>query len=207
MKSVLRRLCEVFGLGSRLEGRIQDLKKFGMTIGQGCVISLDAEFEEAWATHIRIGNDVTVARGARFISHDASTWRALGATRVGIIEIGDRTFIGAYAVVMPNVRIGSDVVVGSGSVVTRDVPDGTVVAGNPARALCTTAQLYEKTRSKLTSAPSFGEEYRLRCGGTVAMRKAMRERMPGGECYIVSTPPKSAQNSVQEQNVKSAAKQ
>lgn len=177
-----------------------------MAIGDGCVISLDAEFEEAWATHIRLGNEVTIARGARFISHDASTWRALGATRVGIIEIGDRTFIGAYAIVMPNVRIGSDVVVGSGSVVTRDVPNGTVVAGNPARTICTTAQLHNKTREKMaSSAPSFGEEYRLRCGGTVGMRKSMLERMPNGECYIVSTSTRAGQNSSPETNVKASA--
>lgn len=156
-----------------------------MVIGEKCSIAGDAEFEEAWATHIRIGNEVTVARGARFISHDASTWRELGASRVGVIEIGDRTFIGAYTIVMPNVRIGSDVIVGSGSVVTRDVPNGEVVAGNPARKICTTVEYLEKTKKKLTNAPCFGEEYRRKRGGTVAMRQAMRERMPDGEAYIV----------------------
>lgn len=185
MKSVLNRVAELLGLRATIESRTRKLKKHGMTIGEGCVISLDAEFEEAWASHIKLGNDVTIARGARFISHDASTARALGATRVGIIEIGDRAFIGAYCIVMPNVRIGSDVIIGSGSVVTRDVPDGTVVGGNPARPLCTTAQLLEKTKVKLKNSPCFGEEYRLRHGGTVAMRKTMLEKMPAGECYIV----------------------
>lgn len=164
---------------------MEELRRYGMTIGEKCTIALDAEFEEAWASHIKIGNEVSIARGARFISHDASTWRALGATRVGVIEIGDRTFIGAYTIVMPNVRIGKDVVVGSGSVVTRDVPDGTVVAGNPARKICTTAELYDKVKSKLTQVPCFGEEYRLKRGSTLAMRQAMREKMPNGEAYIV----------------------
>ena len=41
--------------------------------------------------------------------------------------------IGAGAVVLPNLRIGRDAVVGAGAVVTRDVPDNAVVYGNPAR--------------------------------------------------------------------------
>lgn len=164
---------------------MRELRSYGMTIGEKCTIALDAEFEEAWASHIRIGNEVSIARGARFISHDASTWRSLGATRVGIISIGDRAFIGAYTIVMPNVRIGSDAVIGSGSVVTRDVPAGTVVAGNPARKICLTAELHEKVKNKLSNAPCFGEEYRLKRGGTLAMRQSMLERMPNGEGFIV----------------------
>ena len=185
MISVLRKLREIFGPAPTISSRMEELRRYGMTIGEKCTIALDAEFEEAWASHIRIGNEVTIARGARFISHDASTWRALGATRVGIIEIGDRAFIGAYTIVMPNVRIGSDAVVGSGSVVTRHVPDGTVVAGNPARKICMTSELHEKIKSKLSHAPCFGEEYRLKRGSTLAMRKSMLERMPDGEAYIL----------------------
>jgi maltose O-acetyltransferase len=185
MISVLRKLRKIFGPAPTIPSRMEELRGYGMTIGEKCTIALDAEFEEAWASHIRIGNEVSIARGARFISHDASTWRALGATRVGIIEIGDRSFIGAYTIVMPNVRIGSDVVVGSGSVVTRHVPDGTVVAGNPARKICMTSELYEKVKNKLSQAPCFGEEYRLKRGSTLAMRKSMLKRMPDGEGYIV----------------------
>lgn len=185
MRGVLQKILGTLGLKTTAEGRLQRLKDIGMVIGEKCVIAFDAEFEEPWATHIRIGNEVTIARGARFISHDASTWRAIGITRVGIIEIGDRSFIGAYSIVMPNVRIGSDVVIGSGSVVTRSVQDGLVVAGNPARQICTTAQLHEKVKSKSQKGPCFGEEYRLRCGGTVAMRKTMLARMPEGEGFIV----------------------
>jgi len=162
-----------------------ELKKYGMIIGEKCYIAPNVEFEEAWATHIRIGNEVSIARGSRFISHDASTWRALGVTRVGVIEIGDRTFIGAHSIIMPNVRIGSDVIVGSGSVVTKNIPDGVVVGGNPARQICTTAELHEKIKSKMNSVPRFGEEVRAKRGSTVETRQSMRERMPDGEAYIV----------------------
>jgi putative colanic acid biosynthesis acetyltransferase WcaF len=49
------------------------------------------------------------------------------------ISIGPRAFIGARVFVMPGVNIGAGAIVGACSVVTRDVPENTVVAGNPAR--------------------------------------------------------------------------
>ena len=48
------------------------------------------------------------------------------------VVIGDDVWIGANAVVLPGVHIGRHVVVAAGAVVTRDVPDGCVVAGVPA---------------------------------------------------------------------------
>lgn len=49
--------------------------------------------------------------------------------------IGKRCFIGARAIIMPGVKIGDEVVVGSGAVVTKDVPSNCIVAGNPARII------------------------------------------------------------------------
>ena len=157
-----------------------------MVIGEGCHLAPDAEIEEPWASHVTLGNEVTLARGVRFISHDASMWRSLGATRVGVITVGNRSFIGAFTIVMPNVRIGADTIIAAGSVVTRDIPAGVVAAGNPARVIKTIGDLQEKTKAKLARTPCFGEEYRQKCGGTVAMRKSMLDVMPDGECYIVS---------------------
>jgi maltose O-acetyltransferase len=49
------------------------------------------------------------------------------------IEIGSDCWIGGGAIILPGVKIGSKTVIGAGSVVTRDVPDGVVAAGNPCR--------------------------------------------------------------------------
>ncbi|CAG7786545.1 unnamed protein product, partial [Allacma fusca] len=51
------------------------------------------------------------------------------------ITIGDDVWIGGMAVICPGVKIGNGVVVGAGSVVTKDVPDYVVVAGNPAKII------------------------------------------------------------------------
>jgi maltose O-acetyltransferase len=51
------------------------------------------------------------------------------------VEIGDDVWVGGAAVICPGVRVGARSVVGAGSVVTRDVPEGVFAAGNPCRVI------------------------------------------------------------------------
>jgi maltose O-acetyltransferase len=51
------------------------------------------------------------------------------------IEIGSDVWVGGGAIILPGVRIGSRAVIGAGSVVTRDVPDAVLAAGNPCRVI------------------------------------------------------------------------
>jgi maltose O-acetyltransferase len=60
------------------------------------------------------------------------------------IKIGDYAFIGMGVIVLPGISIGRGAIIGSGSVVTKDVPDNCVHAGNPARFICNTDELFEK---------------------------------------------------------------
>lgn len=96
---------------------------------------------------MRISGDVL------FSNHDGGTWAFRHdeqyrlVSKFGRISVGDYTFIGARAMIMPGVKIGHHCVIGACSLVTKDVPDGTVVGGVPASVICTTEQYAEKCRA------------------------------------------------------------
>lgn len=61
--------------------------------------------------------------------------RSTGYEYGAAVTIGDNVWIGGSVVICPGVRIGSNTVIGAGSVVTKDIPDWVVAAGNPCRVL------------------------------------------------------------------------
>lgn len=95
-----------------------------------------------------IGKNCTLT-GTTLLAHDASPslflpelvnreYPYLPGSRLSYrntIFIGDNVFIGWGSIVLPGVNIGNNVVVGAGSVVTKNIPDNSVVAGNPARVI------------------------------------------------------------------------
>ena len=81
---------------------------------------------------VMFGPNVTIATANHPIDPDL---RARGLQYNKDVHIGENTWIGAGAVVVPGVRIGKNTVIGAGSVVTRDIPDNVVAVGNPCRVL------------------------------------------------------------------------
>lgn len=99
-----------------------------------------AGFVHIWAGgEVRIGNDVLIASHTVITSqsHDvnAQIYNRTNVMKPVVIE--DNVWIGAGAIILPGVRIGSGAVIGAGSVVTKDVPPRTLMVGVPARALRT----------------------------------------------------------------------
>ena len=113
---------------------------------------------------IELGSDVTITSGVTFVNHDGGVGvlrsRHPGLNVYDAISVGDRVFIGTRTIVLPGVSIGSDVVIGAGSVVTRDVPDGTVAAGNPCRPIRAIEEYEQRALERATywqGAPAPGE--------------------------------------------------
>jgi maltose O-acetyltransferase len=63
--------------------------------------------------------------------------------------------VGHGSIILPNVRIGSRVVIGAGSVVTKDIPDNSVAAGNPAEVIKTFDAFLEKHASQIKTRPVY----------------------------------------------------
>lgn len=100
---------------------------WGMDIDPTAAFSLKAHFDRTHPRGIHIGRQSYVAFGAVILTHDMT--RGLYADT----RIGARCFIGAHSILLPGISIGDGSIVAAGSVVTRDVAPGTIVAGNPAR--------------------------------------------------------------------------
>ena len=106
-----------------------------------------------------IGDNVTLAAGCRVLLHDASTKKIFGYSKTGIVFIGNNVFVGSQAIILPNVRIGSNVIIGAGAVVSKDIPDNSVVAGNPARVIHSYDCFVQKNTSLFNSRPHFKKHY------------------------------------------------
>ncbi len=88
---------------------------------------------------IEIGDRVTVTNGVRLLTHDGATWlirdeKGRRHLHKKVI-IGNDVFIGVDSILMPGVHIGNRVIVAAGSVVTKSVPDGVIIGGNPAKII------------------------------------------------------------------------
>lgn len=161
------------------------LKKRGLKIGGGCSIQPHCIIDPQHCWLISIGNNVTLAPRVHILAHDASTKRALGYTKIGLVTIGDNVFIGAGSIILPGVTIGSDSIIGAGSVVTKDIPEGVVAAGSPARIIKTVGEYYAVEGRKLEDLPCFGSEYTIAEGVTQDMKEGMVASLQGlGEGFV-----------------------
>jgi len=115
------------------------LRRQGAQIGRECRIYISDLGPEPYL--IRIGDHVTIASGVSLVTHDGGCWlfrdQVPDLNCFGKIEIEDNCFIGINAIILPNVTIGRNSIVGAGSVVTTSIPPGSVAAGVPARVIAT----------------------------------------------------------------------
>lgn len=106
---------------------------------------------------IEIGSHVTISANVAFVNHDGGV-RVFRDTRPGIhvydrIRVGSHVFIGMGTIILPGVTIGDRCVIGAGSVVTRDIPSGSVAAGVPCRVIKSISEYQETVDAKAIDWP------------------------------------------------------
>jgi maltose O-acetyltransferase len=159
--------------------------KRGLRVGKRCDLQQPFELDPSHCWLVEIGDDVTFAPDVHVIVHDASTKSCVGHTRLAPVRIGSRVFVGARTTILPGVTIGDDVLVGAGSVVSRDIPPCTVAAGNPARALSSLESYYARTRERFAVAPHFERAWTVDGGITAAMKAEMTARIGDDEGFVL----------------------
>lgn len=149
MKRLIRKVLNYLGFKRPTE--VDKYRKQGVTIGNNCNlygVAIDGCFQHL----VSIGDNVTITHSS-IIAHDASTKNALAYSKVGRIEIGNDVFVGWGCIILGNVRIGNNVIIGAGSVVTKNIPDNSVVCGNPLRFICSYEQYIDRNRENMKDAP------------------------------------------------------
>lgn len=103
---------------------------------------------------ITIGNNVRIASFCTFINHDGSNYvvetlelSKKGARKYGKITIGNNVFVGMRSTFLPDSGVGNNVIVGYGSIVTKHFGDNVVVAGSPAKVICSIDEYAKKNLS------------------------------------------------------------
>lgn len=136
MKAMLNIVRKII---KRFFSPMQYAKLIGVNIGHNNFIP----DKDCWSSEpylITVGNNCAITSGVRIFTH--------GGARVarsvypefdifGKVVIGDNVYIGTNSLIMPGVRIGNGSLIAAGSVVTKSIPSGVVVGGNPARIIST----------------------------------------------------------------------
>jgi maltose O-acetyltransferase len=175
-------LEELIGLPGKL--RLMWLVKKGLKLGNNCYIVPSVKIDASFPWLISIGDNCTITANAVILSHDASTKRDLGYSKIGVVIIGNNVFVGAGAIILPNVHVGNNVIIGAGSVVTRDIPENSIVVGNPAKVICTRQEFIDRHSKKLRNGISFSKDGWTDGHGLTEERKSiMKERVEGKGGY------------------------
>jgi len=104
------------------------LRRLGVTVGTGVSWGLEATPDVFWPELISVGDHAIIGYDATLLCHEFLQ----DEYRLGEVVVGERAMIGAGATVLPGVEIGADAQVAANSLVSRDVPPNTTVAGVPA---------------------------------------------------------------------------
>lgn len=153
-KSIIYKITGIPPLEFLLENGLVVGENFKML--NGCII------DDSHCHRIKIGNDVTLAPRVHILAHDASPINFIGICKEGDVIIGNNVFVGANSTILCNTRIGNNVIIGANSLVNKDIPDNSVVAGNPAKIICSTEEYLDNIKNNIENKIDSGLTYLIK---------------------------------------------
>lgn len=168
MIELLRRI--IFPNTYSSEAYIKALRtKYHIDIGENCIVwSPNKVYIDVQRPHLlHIGDYVKITSGVNIICHDYSRSVLMGIPdyeNVGEASetyIGNNVFIGMNSVILMGTVIGNNCIIGAGSIVSGKFDSNSVIAGNPARKICSIDEYYHKRKQKeLDSAKLFVQKWK-----------------------------------------------
>lgn len=135
----------------------------GVKLGSNCRINCNILTSESYL--IELGNNVTISDHVSFVTHDNSISKIVpGKSDVyGRIKVGNNCFIGAHSILMYGITLADDIIVASGSVVTKSFSESRVIiGGNPAKVISSWDKFAKKCADKAISLSSLKNEDKRR---------------------------------------------
>ena len=132
---------------------IDKLQEKGMVVGKNFNL-YDSYIDYSHCFLVEIGDDVTITHST-ILCHDASTKSIVGKSKVGKVKIGSRVFIGWNSIILPGVTIGDDVIIGAGTVVSKDIPKDSIVVGNPCKIIGKKSEFEKKHKKLILNKPVY----------------------------------------------------
>jgi acetyltransferase-like isoleucine patch superfamily enzyme len=115
-------------------------KFLGMKVGEHTAFALMVMLDIMFPEKIRVGKNSVIGYNTTILAHEY----LIKEYRLGEVIIGDGVMIGANTTILPGVEIGDGAIVSAGTLVHRDVPEGSFVGGNPMRIIYTKEEREEK---------------------------------------------------------------
>lgn len=164
---------------------IKGLIKRGLKLGKNVVLEENVSFDSGYPYLISIGNNCAIATGTRIHAHDDTPYKFTGGyARLGRVNILDNVFIGEHCSILPGVTIGPNVLVASGSVVNKDIPPNSCIAGVPARFYAKLDEYIASQKEAIASAKTFLYRDIRRDDLPLALREEIIAETAKGICYV-----------------------
>ncbi len=167
----------------KFKRKLNQLINDGLKIGRNVTIMPNVIIDDKYPYLISIGDNCSFSNGVLILAHDATTFKFTGGySKVAKVEIKDNVYVGQNSIILPGITIGSNVLVAAGSVVNKNIPENSCVAGVPARVYAKFDEFIENHKHLIDERSFF--EYKDFSKPNVEFKEKIKKLVENGHIYV-----------------------